>query len=240
MDLARYRSDVLRDHDAYRDEFVRDVLRRARASDRRRASRALLVTAPHAVVRGVADRAGDPCTERLADALGRAVTSTVIKARRHRSEADQNRIAGLFGACDMMPTLRRVHRSARHALHVDVHSFFPEVYLPDGWGTGLNLICLHGDDEQHALAARLRDHLRARLRECPVTIVVMEAYPVSEHDANSNAICEWARTRGMRSVLIEFPVRLEDGTWRLAHHTADEYARALGAFAERLPEAPAR
>jgi len=180
--------------------------------------RALLVTGPHACQASFPD--DDPFSDALALALhdsavrrGGACDAACVLARVSRAAYDQNRLVGLLEARDMWPRLEewRTARggSLRDVLHVDMHTYTGNAaHLPEGWGRGLNFICLHGDLEQRRLAETLARAVDATpgWPLPPSTVVPMGRLPRSLDDDDGNAQIEWARHHGALSVLVECPV----------------------------------
>lgn len=248
--LALSRAEGVRAAESFYAEFVLRPLRFAPPAPIGRRDR-VLITAPHCAAEP-SDRSApelrDPHSGAIADRMraqlrSADVDATVVKARLHRRRGDQNRLSGLFAAMDMAPTLRRYREgqprgSLARVLHVDVHTY--TAHRPaEGWGSGLNIIVLHGSPAHAALARGMS----RRIRDC--TVVEMDRRPASPADDTSNALMEWSSAHGALSVLLEFPVRRREAgcaldacwdateAWRV-EQTVDALVRALSGPREGL------
>ena len=124
-------------------------------------------------------------------------------------------------------------------LHIDVHSFSSDApRLPAGWGRGVNIITLCDDDAQARSARHMQRVLNNHVPSAPKSHVVsMDRYPTTDTDDNSNAQTEWSRSRGMMSLLVEFPVHSagqrqcsDDSCWLCSYADAAVYADALADY----------
>ena len=188
--------------------------------------REILVTAPHASNKQ--NPIDDPCTHRIAQGLNAYIPTCLnvncatFIASRARTHADQNRLAGLLEADDLYPQLKRYlvakGRSLGDVLHVDVHSFQPNVgKLPKGWGRGINILHLLGDEKQRGFAQRMAASLNMTLDGLipPATVVEHPKLPRTPADDDGNAMIEWSRHHGGLGVLLELPVQRNGKLWKL-------------------------
>ena len=175
----------------------------------------VLVTAPH----GCSERPplDDPCSAELARSLckhlKRVLPPTIavvcVVATKSRAQHDQNRLAGMFAADDMIHKLRGIREqnggTFRGFAHVDVHTFTCNARrLPDGWGRSFNLIHLHGYPRQAVLANKVRDALKKTSRVIP-----MDRLPTSPTDDDSNAMIEYTTAnRAAVAFLVELPTKM--------------------------------
>ena len=241
--LAERRLYVLRNWKAIEHEFSHNVLRRAPVEEKHPV-RVLLTTPHEAIDPAIANGLRDPYSGHIATLTQRALTSagvaaTVISPCLHRARCDQNRIRGLVRGGDMVAELHEYGCTNVPWLHIDVHSFFNDASpLPTGWGRGVNIITLCGDDAQARSARRMQKVLRDHVPSAPeARVVSMDRYPTTDTDDDSNAQTEWSRSRGMMSLLVELPVRSKDHTqcsddscWLCSYADAPAYANALAAY----------
>ena len=228
---ALKRANVVADW-TYYEEFVANPLRFTNMGFWNPRNR-FLVTCPHSA--SVPDDVHDrPFRDPLSSVVGNAVAQALmappcICAQVHRKVFDQNRLSGLYYACDMMIGLR-VHReelerngfSMKEVVHLDIHTFTGSS-PPTGWGSGLNIICIEGADEQISFAKKFKlsfDMLYNTKFE-QTKVIVMPRRPQNADDENSNAIIEWSRSRGALALLLEVPVEqttfhcATDECWRV-------------------------
>jgi hypothetical protein len=198
--------------------------------------RRILLTAPHAAA--IAEPLDDPCTKSIANALDVNVrehlylpcqTYIATQGRTYPRPADQNRLWSIPLVNDVakgvMEHANKNDGNLSDTIHIDVHSFTvtdtanTNNELPSGWGTGLNILTLFGDESQLEMAQRMKRSIDNALcnvkcykgNKMPETTVVMHtSFPQSVCDDESNAMIEIARYYGAMSVLIEFPTRLNE------------------------------
>ena len=205
-----------------RDDELQQVVASRRTVAARNDFEAVLLTAPHGA--NVNHPVDDPCSASVAQRVAPLVRSELhlrcdcFVAEVSRSLGDQNRFLGLMGVSDLRPKLTAHLKAAKKrrgtpaldkVLHLDVHTFTnTDDDLHDlGWGTGINLITLHGDGHHKRLARRFALHLDEALegRLHPTNVVTMDRRATSLDDDDANAMIEWTLHHGAQPLLVEIP-----------------------------------
>jgi hypothetical protein len=175
----------------------------------------LLVTAPHGSKSD--NLIDDPCSGEVARKIQGVCIKEAILCRcfvscRSRVEGDQNRFDGAFLMDDVAQKVVSLsNKNGGHLskfLHVDVHSFLSsDKELPKGWGKGINILHLKGDEQQRAACEEFKKKIDPILKGVlPLSRVVEHPkLPRSIHSEESNAMIEISRFLGALSFLIELP-----------------------------------
>ena len=186
----------------------------------------VLLTAPHGVQRGIWPDSDDPCTFEISHRMDQQLklNSCLFVATVPRGRGDQNRLGPCEKLNDMwlkLNTFAPYPKSLCDTFHVDVHSVPLSATHSLNWGQGVNIIHLHGEEEQRSIANKFRKILDDESKTVadlpPATVVEMGCLPNSTEDQNSNAMIEWSRSRGARSLLIEIPTNEVGGVHRFAY-----------------------
>jgi hypothetical protein len=123
----------------------------------------------------------------------------------------------------------------RDTLHIDVHSFTvtdnenTSNPLPNGWGYGVNILCLHGDYSQYEMAIRMKLVMDTVLNGVipETTIIMHDNFPKHTRHDDSNAMIEISRIYGAMSLLVEFPTKLDDSNTYVTTCSEDLLVKAL-------------
>ena len=137
----------------------------------------------------------------------------------HRQYGDQNRAWGLLATADMLPWLIEYDARSSHdahggwstpTLHIDVHSF-DVTQRRNGWGSGVNIIVLHEQEELRRFAERVAGRFDAMHGGHRTAVHVMRHASYGLWDGDVTALCHVTRARGACSILVELPVSCVHG-----------------------------